>query len=216
MSKRVSDPVSIRQLALDMARSGPAYYPNVYRALVSLGKEGLVTMEKQGKASIPALDFSSYLLLGTLAEMELQKKREFLRKRPDAWGLFESLERELGDIPSVGSILLLDPERNAKLNRAEPLVLTEGKDRIQEGMVKKVSRELGTWFNVRGEPLVVSGSELIERLRSPERNPFREMLSDMVVLHMPQRFWRLIRDALVHRVRIGFVLDRTEPYKIGE
>ena len=82
MSRRVSHQLSIRQLTSEMGESGPAYYPNVYRALSSLQKEGVVTMEKQGKASIPTLNFASYLLLDTLTEMELQKKREFLRKRP--------------------------------------------------------------------------------------------------------------------------------------
>jgi len=217
MSRRVSAPVSIRQLTSDMKEeSGPAYYPNVYRALASLQKEGIVTMEKQGKACIPALNFANYLLLDTLTAMELQKKREFLMKWLDIWRPLESLERELGIMPSVESILLLDPERNAKLNRAEPLVLIEEKDRAQEGKVEKVAREIGARFNVRVEPLVVVGAELIEWLRSPERNPFKEMLSDMVVLHMPQKFWNLIRDAVVHGVRVRFDPDRTDPSKIGE
>ncbi|MDG6904052.1 MAG: hypothetical protein JRN72_04545 [Nitrososphaerota archaeon] len=213
----MSDPVSIRQLTSEIQEeSGPAYYPNIYRALSSLQKEGIVTMEKQGKASIPSLNFANYLLLDTLTEMELQKKQEFLRKWPDTWGLFESLERELGDMPSVGSILLLDPERNVKLNRAEPLVLMEGKDKAHEGKVEKAAHEIGARLNVRVEPLVVAGTELIEGLRSPEKNPFKEMIPDMVVLHLPQKFWRLIRNAVVHGVRIRFDLDRTDPSKIGE
>jgi DNA-binding transcriptional ArsR family regulator len=217
MSRRVSAPVSIRQLTSEMnEESGSAYYPNVYRALSSLQKEGVITMEKQGKASIPALNFAYYLLLDTLTEMELQKKREFLRKRPDTWELFESLERELGNMPSVGSILLLDPERNAKLNRGEPLVLVDKKDKAHEGKVEKVAHEIGVRFNVKVEPLVVAGGELIERLRSPERNPFKEMLPDMVILYMPQKFWRLIRNAVVHGVRIRFDFDRTDPSKISE
>ena len=217
MSRRVSDPVSIRQLTSEIQEeSGPAYYPNVYRALSSLQKEGIVTMEKHGKASIPALNFANYLLLDTLTEMELQKKQKFLRKWPDTWGLFESLEWELGDMSSVGSILLLDPERNAKLNRAEPLVLMEEKDRAREGRVEKAAREIGVRLNVRVEPLVVPGPELIEELRSPQKNPFKEMLSEVVVLYMPQNFWKLIRDAVIHGVRIRFDPDRTDPSKIGE
>ena len=216
MSRRVNDPSSIRQLTSEMGESGPAYYPNIYRALSSLQKEGVVTMQKQGKASIPTLNFASYLLLDTLTEMELQKKQEFLRKRPHTWGLLEGLERELGDLPSVESILLLDPVRNAKLNRAEPLVLMDEKDKAQEGKVEKAAREIGARFNVGVEPLVVAGGELIGRLRSPEKNPFKEMLSDMVVLYMPQKFWKFIRNAVVHGMLIRFDLDRTDPSKIGE
>jgi hypothetical protein len=217
MSKRVNAPVSIRQLTSEMGEeSGPAYYPNIYRALSSLQKEGVVTMEKQGKASIPILNFANYLLLDTLTEMELQKKRDFLRKWPHTWALFESLERELGDLPSVESILLLDPEHNAKLNRAELLILTDGKDKAREGKAEKAAHEMGTRFNVRVEPLVVAGAELIEGLRSPEKHPFKEMLPGMVVLYMPQKFWGLIRDAMVHGMRIRFDLDRTDPSKIGE
>ena len=217
MSKRVSDPISIRQLTSEMKReSGPAYYPNIYRALSSLEKEGIVTMEKRGRASIPTLNFASYLLLDTLTEMELQKKREFLQKRPHTWPLLESLEREIGDLPSVESILLLDPERNAKLNRAEPLVLMDENDKAREGRAEKAAREIGIRLNVRVEPLVVAGTELVEGLRSPQKNPFKEMLSEVVVLCMPQNFWKLIRDAVVHGVRIRFDPERTDPSKIGE
>lgn len=217
MSRRVSDPISIRQLTSEMGEeSGPAYYPNVYRALSSLRDDGIVLLEKQGKASIPALNFANYLLLDTLTEMELQKKREFLRKWPHTWALFESLERDLGELPSVESILLLDPERNAKLNRAEPLILTDGKEKAREGKAEKVAREIGTRFNVRVEPLIAAGGEVIRSLRSHERNPFKEMLSDVVILHMPQRFWKLIRDVVVRGVRIEFDPDRTDPSRIGE
>ncbi|MDG7018597.1 MAG: hypothetical protein JRN73_09640 [Nitrososphaerota archaeon] len=217
MSKRVGDPISIRQLTSGMKReSGPAYYTNIYRALSSLEKEGIVTMEKRGRASIPTLNFASYLLLDTLTEMELQKKREFLRKRPHTWPLFESLERDLGDLPSVESILLLDPVRNEKLNRAEPLVLMDGKDKAREGRVEKAAREIGVRLSVRVNPLVVDGAELVEGLRSPQKNPFKEMLSEVVVLCMPQNFWKLIRDAAVHGVRIRFDPERTDPSKIGE
>ena len=217
MSKRVSDPISIRQLTSEMKReSGPAYYPNIYRALSSLEKEGIVTMEKRGRASIPTLNFASYLLLDTLTEMELQKKREFLQKRPHTWPLLESLEREIGDLPSVESILLLDPERNAKLNRAEPLVLMDENDKAREGRAEKAAREIGIRLNVRVEPLVVAGTELVEGLRSPQKNPFKEMLSEVVVLCMPQNFWKLIRDAVVHGMRIRFDSERTDPSKIGE
>ncbi len=217
MSRRVSDPISIRQLTSEMKReSGPAYYPNIYRALSLLEKEGIVTMEKRGRASIPTLNFASYLLLDTLTEMELQKKREFLRKWPYTWPLLEGLEREMGDLPSVESILLLDPERNEKLNRAELLVLMGEKDKAQGGKVKKATREIGARFNARVEPLVVAGAELIEGLRSPEKNPFKETLSDMVVLYMPQKFWKLIRNAVVRGMRIRFDPDRTDPSKIGE
>ena len=217
MSKRVGEPISIRQLTSEMKReSGSAYYPNIYRALSSLEKEGVVTMEKEGRASIPTLNFASYLLLDALTEMELQKKREFLRKWPHDWPLFESQERDLGDLPSVESILLFDPERNAKLNRAEPLILMEEKDKAREGKVEKAAREMGTRFNVRVEPLVMAGAELIERVRSPEKDLFKEMLSDMVVLCMPQNFWKLIRNAAIRGVRIKFDPDRTDPSRIGE
>ena len=217
MSQRVSDSISIRQLTSEMKReSGPAYYPNIYRALSSLEKEGIVRMEKRGRASIPTLNFASYLLLDTLTEMELQKKREFLRKWPHAWPLFESLERDLGDLPSVESILLLNPERNAKLNRAEPLVLMVEKDKAREGRVEKAAHEIGVRLNVKVEPLVVAGAELVEGLRSPEKNPLKETLFDMVVLYMPQNFWKLIRDTMVHGVRIRFDPERTDPSKIGE
>jgi hypothetical protein len=217
MSRRIGNAASIRRLTSEIGRqSGTAYYPNIYRALVLLKGEKIVRMEKQGKASIPTLNFANYLLPDILTEMELQRKREFLRGWPEAGQLFESLERGLGILSFIESILLLSPQRNTKLNRAELLVLMDERSEAKRERVEDIVREIRSRLNVRIECLVMTGSELIESLRSHDKNPIKEMLSDKIVMHMPQSFWKLIREAIVHGVRIEVDAEQTNPAKIGE
>lgn len=217
MSRRMGDPVSINGLTSEIRRlSGTAYYPNIYHALMSLKGENVVRMEKQGKASIPILNFANYLLLDILTELELQKKREFLQEWPEARLLLESLERAFGDLSIIESILLLNPVHNAKLNRAELLILLDERSEAKRERVEDLIREIKTRLNVRVECLVVAESELIDSLKSQEKNPVKEMLSDKIVLHLPQNFWTLIRDALVHGTRIKVDTEQTNPARISE
>lgn len=217
MSRHIGDSISIRQLTSEIGKQfGAAYYPNVYHALSSLKEENIVQMEKQGKASIPTLNFANYLLPDVLTEMELQKKREFLQGWAGAGPLFESLERGLGNLSFIESILLLDPERNMKLNRAELLILMDERSEAKRERTEDLIRETRTRLNVRIEYFVMTGGELIESLRSQEKNPVKEMLSDKIVLYMPQNFWKTIGNAVVHGTRVGVATEQTNPSKIGE
>jgi len=62
----------------------------------------------------------------------------------------------------------------------------------------------------------MANGELPESLKSEEKNPVKEMLSDKIILHMPQNFWKLIRNAVVHGMRISVDSEPTNPAKMSE
>lgn len=96
------------------------------------------------------------------------------------------------------------------------MILADERSETKRARAEDLVRGIGTRLNVRIECLIMAGSELIESLKSPEKNPVREMLSDKIVLYMPQNFWKIIRDAIVHGTLIRLDTEQTNPAKIGE
>src|SRR5712692_8603200 len=104
ISRGIGNPISISGLTTEIKEYyGSAYYPNIYNALISLKNENIIQIERQGKTSIPLLNFDNYLLPDILIEMELQKKRRFLEKWPEAQLLFKSIENTFSNISFIKS-----------------------------------------------------------------------------------------------------------------
>lgn len=216
MSREIGNPISISGLTTEIkGRYGSAYYPNIYNSLMSLGKEDVIQIEKQGKASIPLLNFSNYLLPDMLIEMELQKKREFLEKWPEAQLLFASIDSSFGGLSFIKSIILINPTRNMKLNRAELLFIIDEGDENKLEKTDDLMREMKKRHYIRIEYLIMTESEIINALKSPERDPIKEMLSNKIALHLAQNFWMSIRNAYLHGMRIKFETKDTNPAKIS-
>lgn len=217
MSKEIGNPISISGLTTEIKENyGSAYYPNIYNSLISLKKEDIIRIDKYGNTSIPTLNFSNYLLPDTLIEIELQKKREFLEEYPEAKSLFANIDNSFSGLASIRAIILINPTRNMKLNRAELLFTLDSKDESRFASIDKLLSEMKKQLTIRTEYLLTTESELIDFLSSPERNPIKEMLSNKIALHLPQNFWIPIRNAYAHGIQIKFDSEATDPFKISE
>lgn len=217
ISREIGNPLSISGLTTEIKREfGSAHYPNIYNALLDLKDKNIIQIEKQGNASIPLLNFSNYLLPDMLIEIELQKKRDFLQKWPEAQFILSNLDRELSGLSFIRSILMINPEHNMRLNRAELLILIDQENLANRQKAKRMIDELRRHNNIRTEDLILSQDKLIDFLRSNEKNPIKEMLSDKIGIYLPQSFWNLIRNAYMHGLRIRFDNERTNPSKIKE
>jgi len=217
ISREIGNPISIRGLTTEIKQEfGSAHYPNIYNALLGLKDKNIIQIEKQGNASIPLLNFSNYLLPDTLIEIELQKKHNFLQKWPEAQFLLSNLDQELSALSFIRSILLIEPEHNMRLNRAELLILIDQENLANRQKARSMINELRRHNNIRIEDLILSQSKLIDFLKSSEKNPIKEMLSDKIAIYLPQSFWNLIRNAYIHGTRIRFDNERTNLSKIKE
>ncbi len=217
ISREIGNPISISGLTTEIKEYyGSAYYPNIYNSLISLKKEKIIKIDKYGNTSIPTLNFSNYLLPDTLIEIELQRKHEFLERWPEAQSLFASIDSSFSGLSSIRSIILINPTRNMKLNRAELLFLLDAGDESRLASIDKLMSEIRKQQTIRTEYLAMTESELIGFLRSPERDPIKEMLSNKIALHLPQNFWILIRNAYAHGIQIRFESEETDPFKISD
>ncbi len=218
LSSGLGSPVSINELTKKISeRHGTAFYANIYEKTRSLVKQGIISITKSGKSSIASLNFENYLTVDLLADMESRKKQEFLADKPELQMLFMELDTYCSDLSFMKSASLISPERNEKLNRAELLILSKGRE-IQDGILA-LDKILGSLQRIHGiniDYLILTKEAFLDLLKSDEINPLKEMLSDQITFLFPQAFWIEIRAMLQDGIHLAFREAATNPAKIHE
>jgi hypothetical protein len=221
LSRELGSTISIRELTSKIKQyHGTAYYASTYNTLKDLYKRGLITFTNAGRSSIPSLNFSSYMLLDYLAEIELRKKREFLERSKTFQQFLMDMERYAHEYANIESISLIRPERNAKLNRAELLILLHGieasvhlEDLIS---IHNTLRNLQSIRMIRIDSLPLTSTEFQALLMSEEINPLKEMLANKTTFCSPASFWLNIADLLRAVGKIRLEKEEMNPAKISD
>lgn len=220
LAREIGNTISIHQLTSKIRQyHGTGYYARVYNKLIELSKQGLITITKAGRSSIPSLNFSSYTLSDLLSEVEMRKKREFLDGSKTIQRLIMDIEVYAHNESHIETISIINPERNTKLNRAEFLILIRNFEEISSEQMQsmyRVIRDVQSKHNIRADALLISIEDFAELLASDEINPLREMLTNKIVFHAPQAFWAEIADALTKGRRIRLLSTETNPGKIAD
>jgi hypothetical protein len=220
LSREMGSTISTNQLTFKIRqRYGTGYYARTYNKLTELSKQGLITITKAGKSSIPSLDLSSYRLLDLLSEIEIRKKWEFLDDSRILQPLLRDIEAYAHKDPQIVSISIIGPERNTKLNRAELLILIRNSIESSSRRIVSVHRtvmDAQNRHNVRIDALLLSTEEFAELLVSDEINPLREMLTDKITFYAPQAFWNELASIFAKGHRIRVLSTETNPARIPE
>ncbi len=218
--RRLGQPMSISELTSKIKElRGTAYYANIYKKLQALANEKIITLEKVGNSSVATLNFGSYLLIDMLTELELRRKQDLLKGRTELQMLFMEIDTYCRNLPLMKSICAIKPEKNIKLNRIEFLFLLQAasKEMLQEHRtaLHKIIQLLQSIHNIRIDYMILNNEEFLELLKSSDRNPLTEMLSDKIAFINPQAFWIEIKDALDKGIRIR-AEEETNPMEIAE
>ncbi|MGC1131428.1 MAG: hypothetical protein WA941_01290 [Nitrososphaeraceae archaeon] len=221
LSKGFGKHISIKELT-DRIKEfyGTAYYKNIYDEIKSLTREEILQIEKIGNSSIIQLNFANYLLLDILSEMELKKKYDLLKKRPEMLMIFQEFDTYLRKIPLISSICISSPEKNIRLNRIEFLALLKNSSEaliIQyKNELYRVIDSLQKKYTLKIDCMILTNNEFLDLLQLKERNPLAEMLSDKIAFINPQGFWLDIKEA--HKKEIHIILQpvETNPARITE
>ncbi len=221
LSRELGNSFSINGLTRRIKEGhGGAYYANIYNKIRTLCKDGIITLTTAGRSSIPSLNFSNYQLLDMLAQIELRRKQELLRKSKELQMLLKDAEERYENIRSIESISATNPDRNLKLNRTELLILlheSKGNNLHREIIdIHAITRDLQALHNIKLDPLILTADAFLHLLTSDEINPLREMLSNKITFHSPQGFWTRIAATLARGYRIKLLKRDTNPSKISE
>jgi hypothetical protein len=218
ITSNMGDPLSINQLTERIKETyGSAYYANVHQKLQELKNEGTLTLEQIGRSSNIKLNFQNYLLIDTLAEMEIEKKRNFLTNRNELFSLLTEMDKALNGKCEIQSISAINLSKNIKLNKIELLILLRETSNYHKTTIE-VCREmlkLQNKHNVKINNLIVNGQDFLELTTSNEINPVREALSEKIVFYGPQSFWSEIRE-IAQKTEIKTIGQKTKPASISQ
>lgn len=218
ISSNIGDSLSINQLTERIKDTyGSAYYANIYQKLQALKTEGLLNLEPAGRSSNIKLNFQNYLLTDTLAEMELEKKMNFLSTRSNLFPLLTEMDKSLSDKCAIKSITAINPLRNIKLNRLELLfLLKETSDYLNETIdLFKGMLELQKKHNIKINNLIIDKSDFSDLATSDEINPVREALREKINFFGPQAFWQEINE-IAEKNQVKTLSSETKPSDISD
>jgi hypothetical protein len=217
ISSNIHDPFSINQLTKRIKETyGSAYYANIYEKLQELKSEGLLTVELIGRSSNINLNFQNYLLIDKLAEMELEKKIDFLANRNNLFPFLFELDELLSN-RAIRAVTAINPIKNIKLNRIELLFFL--KDTIDNDFetieLYKEMAKMQNKHNLKISSLIITKNYFLDLCTSDEINPLREALNKQITFYCPQAFWNEIRQ-VAEKAQIRTLRSETKPADISE
>ena len=216
LSRQIGNPISIRKIRDKINEIyGHAHYPMIYSAIQDMAERKLLTLDKYGKSSIASLNFENSLLIDSLAQVELINKVHFLEKRKDWQTLVLLINGYFREYSTIKSIIIHQPEKNAKLNRMELFIILRNDEQIEEQKnIHKIMGLLQRVQNIRLDYLLITESNFSNLLRG-DANPIKEILSDKIVIFYPQTFWFIIKKMSDEGIQIH-VQEKIHPVKISE
>jgi hypothetical protein len=217
ISSNLGDSPSINQLTERIRETyGTAHYANIYQKLQKLKKEGLLSLDLIGRSSNIKLNFQNYLLIDTLAEMEIEKKKNFLAKRTDQVLLLAEIDKLLNETETIRSVSSINPTKNIKLNKTELLFLLRKTPEYHNETLQlyKEMLKLQKKHNLKINSLILDRNDFHELIKSDEINPLREALSEKTTFFGPQAFWSEIKQ-VAETTEIRNIKTETKPANIS-
>ncbi len=217
LAREIGNPMSISILAKKIRDNyGSGDYKNINKTIQNFSKKEIIKIEKTGNAIITKLNFENYLLVDLLAEIELVRKIKFLEKYTGFQIILSELNIHMKEFKELKSLLLLNPERNAKLNRMELLIILNH-DEIENKTKKiiKIFDMLENKHNTRIDHLSLEDKTFLDYLTFQESNIVKQALKNKLVLFRPQTFWIEIKEAILdgRNIKSG---EFIKPTKISE
>jgi len=218
LSSNIGEYLSINQLTKRVKDNyGTAHYANIYQSLQELKTEGLIKLNRIGRSSNVELNFQNYLLIDTLAEIEIEKKRNFLSERNELLPFLTEMQKSLDNRCTIRSISSMNPKKNIKLNRIEFLFLLNKTPEYHAETLQlyKELQELQNKHNLKINSLITDQNDFHDLITSNEINPLREALNEEITFFCPQTFWSEIKQ-VAEKTEIKTIKTETKPAKIPD
>lgn len=219
LSKEIGNSMSISILTKKIRNAyGSGDYKNIHKSIQNLMEKNIIKFEKTGNTIITSLNFENYLIVELLAEIEIIRKIKFLETYTQFQIILSELNTQIRENSQIKSLLLLNPERNAKLNRMELLFILKSNENPKEKSIKQILEYLEFLqdkYNIRIEHLILEDTAFLDYLTSQEISIMKEVLKNKLILFRPQTFWIEIKEAIIKGLEIK-TRDITKPMEISE
>ena len=220
LSRQIGNPISINELKNKIEKVyGRASYAAIHSKIRSLREDQITLSETAGKASITSLNFRNWFTADLLAQTDIWKKMETLRKHPELQILLSDIYVDFANLYFVRSMSIINAAEYLALNTAEFLILIKApKEKTKECSIemRRKMHALQSKHNMRINSLILTTDEFIDLLKSDEANPLREMIPKGINFLSPQAFWGEFVIASEKGLRLKFLTKETDPKDIPE
>ena len=223
LSRRLGIPMSINEITKSIDQiHGRAYYANIHEKIKELDREEEILMlTKAGRSLLVSPNFDNYMIIGMLAEMELKRKHDFLKGKQEMQILMLKIDMHLRNVALISHVLLIYPEKNTRLNKAEVLIhlkKSDNKKAVEETKIgiHTIMKTLQQMDNIMIDYLTLENKMFADLLKSNEHNTIREMLHNKIAILHPQGFWLEVKSITEKGIKISAILHEINPAKIPE
>ncbi|WP_067957035.1 hypothetical protein [Nitrosopumilus sp. Nsub] len=220
LSRRIGKPVSINKLVEKIhEKYGTAYYRQIYDEIKKLKENNEIDMIRSGKSTLPFLNFNNPLLIDKLSQIELERKIRFLHDRKELELIIFELMEKLRKYELISSMGIVNPERNAKLNRIELIIMLRNFESDNDWKptftIRKRIDAISALHNIRIDPLLIQENNFIELLKDDNANIVKNILSNKIIISNPQNFWMIIKSMSDNKIQFS-TDNEINPAKITE
>ncbi len=221
LSRGIGKPVSINKLVEKIhEKYGTAYYKQVYDEIKKLKANDEIGMIRSGRSTSPFLNFDNPLLIDRISQIEIERKIRFLQDRKELESIITELTEKLRKYGSISSIVIVNPERNAKLNRIELIIILRNFESDGDWKptltIRKLIETISALHNIRIDPLFIQENNLIELLKEDNANIAKNILSNKIIISNSQNFWMMIKSMLDDKIQFSTDNYEINPAKITE
>jgi len=221
LSREIGKPVSINKLVEKIREKyGTAYYKQVYDEIKKLKENNEIGIIRSGRSTSPFLNFNNPLLIDKLSQIELERKIRFLQDRKELESIIFELTEKLRKYGLISSMGIVNPERNAKLNRIELIIILQNFESNNNWKptftIRKLIDTISALHNIRIDPLFIQENNFIELLKDDNANIARKILSNKIIISNPQNFWMIIKSMIDNKIQFSTNNYEINPAKITE
>lgn len=221
LSREIGNPVSIYGLVKKIQDiHGIAHYKQVYDEIKKLKDKNEINLTISGRSSEPSLNFRNHLLIDKLSQIELELKIRFLEKRKEFGLLISELTQQLQKYGIISSVGMINPERNAKLNRIELFLTLRNFDADDDNYptihIRNLIDTISATHNIRIDSLFIQEKNFKELLKDNNSNIAKRAMSNKILFLNPQNFWAIIKSMFDEKIHFTVNHYDINPAKITD
>jgi predicted nucleotidyltransferase len=173
-------------------------YRPAYNHLNTMGREGIITIEKIGHAKQCFLNLSNEKCRHLLAELDALKKEEICNENPKIKAVIENLISKLAkeNISDIHSVILFGSYAKGAATKTSDIdllfIVADLKNKRVRESIEQESASYRYSHNIKISPLITDINEFQKMLKSEELNVGKETRAHGTSLYGSEMFWRLV------------------------
>jgi len=183
---------------LEISKKLKIGYRPAYNHTTSMGKEGMIRIERVGNAKQCFLNLNNTKCRHLLEELDLMKKEETYKQYPKIKAIIENLVSKLttDHISEIHSVVLFGSYAKGTASKTSDIdllfIVTDMKNKQLRENIERESASYQYSHNSKVSPLITDIAEFKNMLEAEGLNVGKEAREYGISLYGSEMFWRLV------------------------